>query len=172
MDIYTILILIHLLGTVLGVGAATFAEFFYLKALKDGEISPDEGALLKTTYSVLRVGLVLGVLSGFGFLLLYRFTGQEERLLDPKLWAKMTVIVILVINALLLQLHKIPFWLGASLSITSWYTAMILGSWRGITYSYIEIMMGYFVAVAIMVVVLEWIKKLYLGKELINSLKK
>lgn len=167
MGIYSILILVHLVGTVLGVGAATFAEIFYLKALKDGEISPDEGALLKSTYSTLRVGLILSVLSGFGFLLLYRFTGQEERLLDPVLWAKMTVIVVLVINALLLQLHKIPMWLGASLSITSWYAAMVLGSWRGNPYSYIEIIVGYIVAVIIMVIVLEWIKKLYLG----NSLK-
>lgn len=162
MDIYTILILTHLIGTVLGVGSATFAEVFYLKALKDGEVSPDEGALLKSTYAVLRVGLVLGVLSGFGFLLLYRFTGQEERLLDPKLWAKMTIIVILVINALMLQLHRIPMWLGASLSITSWYAAMILGTWRGVPYSYVEIMAGYIIAVIVMVFVLEFIKKKYL----------
>ncbi|NQV93343.1 hypothetical protein HQ403_02490 [Candidatus Kaiserbacteria bacterium] len=164
MDIYTILILTHLVGTVLGVGSATFAEIFYLKALKDGEVSPDEGALLKSTYTVLRVGLILGVLSGFGFLLLYRFTGQEERLLDPKLWAKMTVIVILVINALMLQLHRIPMWLGASLSVTSWYAAMILGAWHGVPYSYIEIMAGYIVAVIVMIFVLEFIKKTYLKK--------
>ena len=142
---YTILILVHLLGTILGVGGATFAEIFYLKALKDGEFTPEEGATLKTIYSVLRIGLILGVLSGFGFLLLYRFTGQEEQLLDPKLWAKMTVLVILVVNALLLQLHRIPLWLGASLSITSWYTAMVLGAWRNISYSYIVIMMGYII---------------------------
>lgn len=159
---YTILILIHLVGTVLGVGAATFAEIFYLRALKDGEISPEEGAGLKTIYRVLRIGLVLGVLSGFGFLLLYRFTGQADNLLDPKLWAKMTVIVILVINALLLQLHRIPVWLGASLSITSWYAAMVLGAWRGMSYSYLEIMAGYIVAVIVMVVILEQIKKWYL----------
>jgi len=162
MGIYTILVLVHLLGTVLGVGAATFAEIFYLKALKDGEISPDEGSLLKATYAVLRIGLILGILSGFGFLLLYRFTGQEDRLLDPKLWAKMTIIVVLTVNALLLQWHRIPMWLGASLSITSWYAAMILGSWRNVPYSYIEIMIGYFVAVGVMVVVLEYIKKWYL----------
>jgi len=153
---------VHLIGTVLGVGAATFAEIFYLKALKDGEVSPDEGSLLKTTYAVLRIGLILGILSGFGFLVLYRLTGQEERLLDPKLWAKMTVIVILLVNALLLQAHRIPMWLGASLSITSWYTAMVLGAWRGIPYSYIEIMVGYAVVVIIMIFILEWIKKWYL----------
>ena len=171
MDIYTILVLTHLLGTVLGVGAATMAEVFYVKALRDRVISPEEGSTLKTTYFILRIGLILAVLSGFGFLLLYRFTGQEERLLDPKLWAKMSIIVILVVNALMLQLHKIPMWLGASLSLTSWYAAMILGSWRGIDYSYAEIMMGYVVAVVIMIVALEWIKKHFLGIDLKKNLK-
>ncbi len=164
MDIYTLLIFTHLIGTVLGVGAATFAEIFYLRALKDGVVSPEEGSGLKAIYSVLRVGLIISVLSGFGFLLLYRFTGQEERLLDPKLWAKMTIIIILVVNALMLQLHKIPMWLGASLSLTSWYAAMILGSWHDITYSYMEIMFGYVVAVVITTVVLSFINKSYLDK--------
>lgn len=162
MSVYTILVLIHLLGTILGVGAATFAEIFYLRALKDGEIDPEEGSNLKIIYSVLRIGLILGILSGFGFLVLYRLTGQEERLLDPKLWAKMTVIVILLTNALLLQARRIPMWLGASLSITSWYVAAILGSLRGISYSYIQIMLGYIVAVVFMTIVLELIKKWYL----------
>lgn len=159
---YTFLILVHLVGTVLGVGGATFAEIFYLRAVKDGEVTPEEGAGLKTIYRVLRIGLILSVLSGFGFLLFYRFTGLEGELLDPKLWAKMTVIVILVINALLLQLHRIPMWLGASLSITSWYAAMVLGAWRGMPYSYIEIMVGYIAAVIVMVLVLVQIRKWYL----------
>lgn len=162
MGIYTFLIIIHLTGTVLGVGAATFAEIFYLKALKDGVISPEEGSTLRTIYSVLRIGLVLSVLSGFGFLLLYRMTGQEERLFDPALWAKMSIIIILVVNALLLQLRRIPMWLGAPLSLASWYAAMVIGAWHDIAYSYIEIMLGYIVSVVLMIIVLELIKRRYL----------
>lgn len=164
MSIYTALVLTHLLGTILGVGAATFAEIFYLKALKDGEITPEEGSTLKTVYSVLRVGLMIAVLSGFGFLLLYRVSGMEDRLYDPKLWAKMTVIVILVVNALLLQLHRIPMWLGASLSLTSWYAATVLGAWRRIEYSYVEIMTGYIVAVVFVTACLALIKSWYIGR--------
>ena len=87
---------------------------------------------------------------------------MEERLLDPKLWAKMTIVVILLINALLLQAHRIPMWLGASLSLTSWYSALVIGTWHGIPYSYLEILFGYAVAVAVVAVLLELIKKRYL----------
>lgn len=163
MSIYTFLVLMHLIGAILGTGAATFAEIFYLRALKDGVVTPEEGEGLKVIYRILRVGLVLAVVSGFGFLLLYRFTGLEERLLNPKLWAKMTIIIVLVVNALLLQLHRIPMWLGASLSLTSWYAATILGAWRMVPYSYIQIMLGYLVAVAVVAVVLARIKSWYLG---------
>lgn len=163
MSIYTFLILSHIIGTILGVGAATFAEIFYVRALKDGVVTPEEGTGLKVIYTILRIGLVLAVVSGFGFLVLYRLTGLEERLLDPKLWAKMTIIVVLVVNALLLQLHRMPMWLGASLSLTSWYAATILGAWRMVPYSYVQIMLGYLVAVAVVAVILARVKSWYLS---------
>ena len=161
MDVHFFLIISHLIGTVLGVGGATFAEIFHTRALKDGVVNPEEGATLKIVYRVLRVGLVITVFSGFGFLLLFRLTGMEERLLDPKLWAKMTIVGILLVNALLLQAHRIPLWLGASLSLASWYAAMIIGAWRGMPYSYWEILFGYVLAVAVVAVCLEVFKKWY-----------
>ena len=87
MEIYPFLTISHIVGIVLGVGGATFAEFLYLRALKDGVVDAEEKIILDTTYRIIRIGLFLAVISGFGFLLLFRFTGAEERLLDPKLWA-------------------------------------------------------------------------------------
>ncbi len=159
MDIYTFLIISHIIGTVLGVGSATFAEVFYVRAVSEGVFSPEEGSTLRVVYFVLRIGLVLVVLSGFGFLLLYRLGGQEERLFDPKLWAKMTIVFILVANVVLMQMRKIPMWLGSSLSLTSWYIALILGSWRNMPYSYITLIVAYVVAVIIVAFILDYIKK-------------
>lgn len=105
------------------------------------------------------------VLSGFGFFLEYRFTGQEERLLDPRLWAKMTIVLILVFNALLIQMRKIPMWLGESLSLTSWYGALILGIMQSMVYSYTTFIIFYVIAVFIVMGILKIIKKLYLGKQ-------
>lgn len=165
MDWHTFLIITHIIGTVLGVGGATFAEVFYLKAIKDGEIDPTESSFLKTTYFILRIGIILLVLSGFGLLLLNRLDGAAQYLYSPRLWAKLTLTLIIVINAILLQVRLIPAWLGFSLSFTSWYTALILGLWRGATAAgYVTIMLWYIVAVFVVAFILERIKKWYINK--------
>lgn len=165
MDIHSFLLTAHLIGVALGVGGATFGGILYLKAMKDGKIDPMEGEWLGIIFTVLRVGLVILVISGFGFFLEYRFTGQEERLLDPRLWAKMTIVLVLVFNALLMQMRKVPMWLGESLSLTSWYGALVLGIMRGADYSYFTFLIFYIVAVFIVMGILKIIKKLYLGKQ-------
>ncbi|MEK7549225.1 MAG: hypothetical protein AAB496_01920 [Patescibacteria group bacterium] len=159
MDWYTFLIITHLIGTVLGAGGATFAEIFYLKAKRDGVIEPLEIDYLKTIYFILRIGLFILIISGFGFLLLYRLMGNGEALLNSKLWAKLGIVVILVLNAFLIQAKKIPMWLGASISITSWYGALILGAWRTLDASFVSIIIIYIIAVFIVAGILELIKK-------------
>ncbi|MEK7589752.1 MAG: hypothetical protein AAB475_00665 [Patescibacteria group bacterium] len=164
MDIHSILLITHLIGVALGVGGATFAGILYLKAIKDGHIDPMEGEWLSVVFTVLRIGLVILVISGFGFFLEYRFTGQEERLIDPRLWAKMTIILALVFNAILIQMRKIPMWLGESLSITSWYGALALGIMQNADYSYFTFLIFYAIGVIIVIGILSVIKRLYLGK--------
>jgi len=159
MDWYTFLIITHIIGTVLGAGGATFAEVFYLKAKRDGVIEPLEVDYLKTSYLILRIGLFILIISGFGFLLLYRLAGYGEGLLNPKLWAKLTIVAILIINAFLIQIRKIPMWLGASVSLTSWYGALILGAWRTLETPFISIMIVYVVAVFVVAGILELIRK-------------
>ena len=100
MSVYSLLIVAHIIGTILGVGGATFAEIFHVRAMRDGTITEEEGATLKICYTVLRIGLALLVLSGFSFLIYYRLTGQEELLYSEKLWAKMTIVFIIPINAI------------------------------------------------------------------------
>jgi len=165
MDLHTFLITAHLIGVALGVGGATFGGVLYLKAMKDGKVDPMEGEWLGTIFTVLRIGLVIAVLSGFGFFIEYRFTGQEERLLDPRLWAKMTIIVVLVFNALLIQMRKMPMWLGEALSITSWYSALVLGILGNMVYPYTTFLFFYVIAVFVVMGILKIIKKLYLGKQ-------
>ena len=166
MDIHSILITAHLIGVALGVGGATFGGILYLKAMKDGKIDPMEGEWLSVIFTVLRIGLVILVISGFGFFIEYRFTGQEERLLDPRLWAKMTIILVLVFNALLIQMRKMPMWLGESLSLSSWYGALVLGIMQSVVYSYTAFLIFYVIAVFVVIGILSIIKSLYLGKKI------
>jgi hypothetical protein len=77
----------------------------------------------------------------------------------------MTIILVLVFNALLIQMRKVPMWLGESLSITSWYGALVLGIMQSAVYSYTTFLIYYIVAVFIVVGILKIIKRLYLGKQ-------
>lgn len=106
------------------------------------------------TYQILRVGMVLLVISGFGYLLLARLTGKAPYLYEPRLWAKLTLTVVIVLNALLLQVRKIPLFLGAAISLVSWYAALILGIWRKLELSYLAIMGSYILIVFIVAAVL------------------
>lgn len=164
MDTYSTLILVHLLGTVLGVGGATMIEVHLNKALADGNMSVDERGMLGLNFVVLRIGLVLAVLSGIGFIILYQSTGQEFRLQNPVFWAKMLMVVIVLVNALLLQAHKISLYWGSALSFVTWWGIMVAGFFltNGVRYGFWEIMITYAALVVAGAFVLhkirEWIK--------------
>ncbi len=167
MEWHTFLVVIHLIGTALGVGGATFAEIFLFKAVRDGEIDPIESSFMQVTYRVVRVGLVFLVLSGFGFLIFYRLTGLEERLYSPLLWAKLSIVVVILINAILLQTRRIPLWLGSALSFASWYAAMLMVPLRSaiMPISYLEIIAWYIVSVVVVAIALSIVRR-FLGIKL------
>lgn len=144
----------HIIGTVLGVGGATFAEIYSWQKPKSELEAQAQSRFLHTAYTVIRIGMVLLILSGFGYFLLLRFEGHAQYIYSPRVWAKLTMTAIILLNAVLLQTRKIPFWLGQAVSLTSWYAALILGAWRGLKASYGEMIVWY-VAVIFAVVLLE-----------------
>ncbi len=163
MEWHIFLVAIHLIGAVFGVGAATFAEIFLIKALRDGEIDPVESSFMQVSYSVIRIGLALSILSGFALLIGYRLEGAEELLFDNMLWAKISIICIILINAILLQTRKIPLWLGSALSFASWYSALLIipVSEALNSFSYLGMMGLYIVIVAIVAVCLNFIRGMF-----------
>ncbi len=163
MDWYSILIISHIIGTVLGVGGATFAEVNVLRALRDGKITPDESYLMKGVYTVLRLGFFILLISGFGLLVYYRLNGMAAELYEPKLWVKLSIVGLIGVNAVLLQLRAISLLWGSAISITSWYTALILGSMHDIEYSFFAIFAVYVVAVLVVFVILKRVRE-YMSK--------
>lgn len=121
------LIATHIVGTILGVGSATMVESHLSEALKDKLISDDEKQILKIDYKYARIGLILILLSGFGLLLLDKFEGTTVYLYSPRLWAKMLMVVLIGINILLLEAHKISLYWGSAISFASWWTAAFIG---------------------------------------------
>lgn len=157
-----LLVIGHIIGTVLGAGAATFAEILHMRAMRDGVIDPEESATLRVTYRILRIGLFIAIITGFAFLLYFRFvSGQPHILYSEKLWAKMTIVLLIPLNAYLLQMRRIPFWLGSAISLTAWYAAIILGVYRGIPLSYLEILGIFAVATLAMAGILVSIRQTY-----------
>jgi len=144
MDWLTFIRIAHVIGTVLGVGATTFAEIFYLKFLKDGEIDPFENDILKVFYRIIRLGLVILVFSGFGYLVMWRlnFLGPQVFFSDRFL-VKITIILILLAAAFAMNFRLINLRVGSTITLVSWYMAMILGIWRKTPFSYPVIFSAY-----------------------------
>lgn len=168
MDLYTLLIIGHIIGTILGVGGATFIEIHLNMALADGDMEPQERAVLGKDFLITRIGMTIAFLTGFGFIIVYWLNDQLFRLSDGVFWAKMAIIVIIIINAYLLHKHKIGLYWGSAFSFVSWWTAMILGTFltNGVKiisqndiFSFLAIMVVYGAILILGAVILDRIRK-------------
>lgn len=171
MDLHTILVLVHIIGTILGVGGATIAEVQIVKALKDGKVDASEKALMHANYFIIRVGTVIVVLSGI--LLVWWWLkegGSDWVLTSHKVWVKEIITVLIVLNAVALSRRWVPLWLGSAVSFTSWWAATVLGVWRDVPYSFWTLLIGYIIAVGLMAAILHYIRTLYFKKHR-NNLK-
>ena len=145
-------VIVHNIGFILGLGAVTITDIFFFRFLKDEKISEEEKGTMDTLTNVIWVGLAILVISG---IMLYL---PEQARLDasPKFMLKVVVIGVVIINGLLLNMKVAPrmrsfsfsdtvparhfrclaFALGA-VSLTSWYVAFFLGSFRKIHLSFL-----------------------------------
>jgi hypothetical protein len=158
MSLHFLLLLGHFIGTVLGVGAATFIEVHLNMSLRDGTMNDDEKQMMGKDFLISRIGLGIAFITGIGFIIEYWMADQLFRLMDGVFWAKMAIIAILVLNAYLLHKHKIGLYWGSAFSFISWWAAMLLGTFltNGIKFfpanvpvSFISIMAVYGVIVVV-----------------------
>lgn len=159
MDIHTLLIFGHVVGTAMGLGGSIIAEVQIGKALRDGAVTPDERALMHSDYFMIRAGLALIVVSGLGLMAWYLAQGSDWVLTSSKLWVKDLIVVIILLNAVALSRRWVPLWLGSAVSLGSWLAATGLGVWKDVPYSFGEILAGYAVFIALLAVVLHFVKK-------------
>lgn len=145
--IRTSLRLLHFSGLVLGFGGAVFLDLM-LSRYRRMIVSAELVDHVQWISRFILAGLFLLWASGLGFLLLYQMT-EAERLLNPKIWAKVTIVSILTINGFAIHRFVIPFicrQFGATLfsevksttktallgcgviSIVSWSVPVVLGA--------------------------------------------
>jgi hypothetical protein len=127
LETHFLLILGHIVATILGVGGATMIEIHLNKALRDGKMDTVERDFLGVDFLITRIGMVLGLLTGVGFILEYWANDQLFRLASGPFWAKMIIFLIIVVNAYLLHKHKIGLYWGSAFSFVSWWTTFLIG---------------------------------------------
>jgi len=159
MDIYTALIIAHVIGTALGAGGATLAEVQINKALKDGKVDASERALMHANYTTIRVGMVLILFSGLALVWWHLGQGNNWVLTSPKIWTKDIMFLVIIANAFFLTKRWVPLWLGSAISFTSWWGAAVLGIWRTHGISFPEFLIAYVAAIFIMAGILEAIRR-------------
>ena len=139
---------VHLCGLVLGVGAATLLDLIIARFILMRGISNEHVYVVDFSSKIVTIGLVLLWVSGIGFLVHYGFF-EPAKLENPKIWAKIAIVVVLSLNGLLVHHFVLPrirdqvgkrlldglspfdcslVLFAGTVSAISWYVPLILGA--------------------------------------------
>ncbi|MFH6783927.1 MULTISPECIES: hypothetical protein [Methylobacterium] len=148
--VLTLLVAVHLVGLSFGLGGATMLDFWILRWMRWGSLPGEIARMFLFVGKVVSVGLGLLWLSGLGFLAVYAVE-SPEKFDNPKLWAKIAVVLALTVNGLLIHAVVLPgvlrdlsrpmldgvsgrrtaiFLVSGAVSGVSWYAAFALGLMR------------------------------------------
>lgn len=164
----SIIIILHAVAMAIGLGAATLTDIFFFKFLKDFKISEGEADVMRTLSQVIWFALALVVATGLGLFI----PEAGELVQSSKFLVKIIVVSVIIINGAILNLYitprlsqisfgkehehkpgelhhirKVAFALGG-VSITSWYTAFLLGSLRSVSLPFFSLFALYLVVIA------------------------
>ncbi len=143
--------IVHVLGVVIGMGAALISDFLFSFYAHNKKLSHFETRTLRVLSNTVIFGLCIIIVSGVGIFLL----DIDKYMNSTKFLAKMTILLVLIINGFILHsyisksmikkgflslhkytnIRKLAFACGAT-SIVSWCSLMSLGVIDSITFSY------------------------------------
>jgi len=162
--LHSVLVILHVVGAAIGVGGATMSDLLFFRAMKNRLISTDQFHLLQVAATVVLGGLALVVLSGV--LLLFQ---SPELLEQPRVQAKLTAVLVVLLNGFVLHSGLLEFlkgkldsplpeqglrarrWtfaLSGSASIVSWYAAFVLATLDEVALPYLALIGIYVAAIA------------------------
>lgn len=152
MNLDLIFLIGHLVGVALGVGGATVADILFMKEIGSDKLSSKGLDTLKTMSVIIWLGALFLVASGIGFIWLHQMENPGSALIySEKLAAKLIIVGIVIVNGLVLNLKVTPlletavgkpnlqkfilthgtlFFTTAAISVTSWYSALVIGAIR------------------------------------------
>ncbi|AUX79295.1 hypothetical protein [Sinorhizobium fredii] len=103
----TFLRLVHFAGLVIGFGGAVFLDLLVAR-YRRMTMTVELVGNIEWVSRFVALGLLLLWISGAGLLLLYQVS-EPEKLMNPKIWAKVTIVAILSINGLAIHRLVLPF---------------------------------------------------------------
>jgi len=98
---------VHLLGLVLGLGAATMLDLIISRFLLINRITSDYWRVIHLLSKVVSIGLILLWASGCAFLVHYLIL-DPGKLQNPKIWAKIAIVAILTLNGVFIHAIVLP----------------------------------------------------------------
>ena len=184
-DLKTIYTILHLFGVVLGAGGAFVSDGIFISTIKDERITKTELRFIEVGGRMVWVGVGILLLSGA----LLVSTDVAGYLASSKFLVKMAIVGVIILNGIfihrvlrpcleehqgellsespLFTLHAPQLVLGGVISMVSWISTIILGSLRGIPYTFTEGMIFYVAAL-----LLGFIFALFFHRKLLDALWK
>jgi hypothetical protein len=101
------LLALHLLGLVLGLGAATMLDLIMVRFVGSRTVTHEYWSVISLLSKAVTGGLVLLWISGIGFLTHYAFF-NSTLLTNPKIWAKITIVGVLSLNGVFIHRVVLP----------------------------------------------------------------
>ncbi len=156
LDLKSIFTLGHVLGVLIGAGAAFTGDFLFLRSVRDQVITEQEMLQIRRTSKIVWLGLAIIILFGIGLFSL----DPSRYLASAKFLIKMSAVAILTINGIAFHFLHIPrlirhigldlrtsqeflekrnyLLISGAISSTSWALALILGILNSVPFSYVE----------------------------------
>jgi hypothetical protein len=160
-DLKIIFTIFHLLGVVIGMGAAFMTDIMFMYSTRDKVLDAKEISFISLGSRTVWIGLIIIILSGA---ILFALE-PTQYLNSSKFLAKMTVVLVLTINGALFHFKHLPFlrtqvdqdlslsaifknkslglFVSGAVSSVSWLSALMLGVFRGVPYNYFTIISVY-----------------------------
>ena len=154
-------VIIYKIGVTFGVGASTFALLFYINALKDGIIDASESRFMHLVFIVLRIGMALITFSLSSFAVLWAIQGNIIMALQPLYLMEVTLMAVIIVNAILMTKHLMPMKFGPVLAGGSWYSIFLVTTLPLVGFSYAMLFYFYLFFLALFFVVFSLIKARY-----------
>ncbi len=98
---------VHFIGLALGLGGAVLLDLLMLRFFVRGKIIAETFGMFDFATKIVNLGLRLLWITGIGFLFLYALT-NPELLTNPKVHAKLVVVIILTVNGYFIHTFILP----------------------------------------------------------------